>query len=181
MFANSWVHYCPEVVFACLYITLPHYHHYADLSEGIELLKSLSVTLCVSNIKPILSIIFRAIWWYVYSAYPLYVHQWTGSAVVIACHLFVVKPLRAPKLTYFKIDFQEQHNSVWIKTLQLSECDDENSALCGNYGLRKENLNTRPPETQRSVDKAASDAHLRISRGWRVSGLFWVLHLFMRL
>ena len=37
------VHYGPMVAFLCLNIKLPHYHHYAALSEGIELLKGLSV------------------------------------------------------------------------------------------------------------------------------------------
>ena len=36
--ANNRVHY-RLVVYGYLHITLPHYHHYADLSEGIELLK----------------------------------------------------------------------------------------------------------------------------------------------
>ena len=47
--------------FVCLHITLPHYHHNADLSESIELLKCLLDTFClefVSKIKSILSIIF---------------------------------------------------------------------------------------------------------------------------
>ena len=42
----------------CLHITLPHYHHYADLSESIELLKCLSGTFClecVSEIESVLS------------------------------------------------------------------------------------------------------------------------------
>ena len=42
MCAYTQVHYGPMVVFVCLHIKLPRYHHYADLSEGIELLKCLS-------------------------------------------------------------------------------------------------------------------------------------------
>ena len=34
------------MILVCLHITLPHYHHYADVSEGIELLKCLSGTFC---------------------------------------------------------------------------------------------------------------------------------------
>ena len=45
MCANNRVHYDPTVVVVCLHITLPHCHHYADLSEGIELLKFLSNSL----------------------------------------------------------------------------------------------------------------------------------------
>ena len=50
MCANDRVHYDPMVIFVCLQITLLHYHHYADVSEGIELLKCLSVHFveCVS-------------------------------------------------------------------------------------------------------------------------------------
>ena len=54
-----------HIVFVCLHITLPHNHHYADLSESIELLKCVSGTSClqcVSKIKSILSIIFNAIY-----------------------------------------------------------------------------------------------------------------------
>ena len=62
MCANDRVHYGPTAVFVCLYITLAHYHHYAELSEGIGFLKYLfqlySVE-CVSKIKSILSIIFH--------------------------------------------------------------------------------------------------------------------------
>ena len=52
------------VVFVCLHTTLPNYHHYIDLPESIKLLKWLPGTFyfeCVSQIKPILSIIFHAI------------------------------------------------------------------------------------------------------------------------
>ena len=36
------MHYGPVVIFVCLHITPPHYHHHADVSEGIDLLKCLS-------------------------------------------------------------------------------------------------------------------------------------------
>ena len=65
MCANYRVHFDPMVVFLCLHITLPHYHYYADQSQGIGLLKCLSGTFClecVSKIKSILSIIFHAIY-----------------------------------------------------------------------------------------------------------------------
>ena len=42
MCAYTQVHYGPMVVFVCLHIKLPCYHHYADLSEGIAFLKCLS-------------------------------------------------------------------------------------------------------------------------------------------
>ena len=46
MCANNRVHHGLMVVIVCLHITLPHYHHYTDVSEGIELLKCLSGTFC---------------------------------------------------------------------------------------------------------------------------------------
>ena len=39
--ANNWVHYGLMVVLVCLHIKLPDYHHYADVSESIELFKLL--------------------------------------------------------------------------------------------------------------------------------------------
>ena len=62
---NNRVHYGPMVVFVCLHITLLHYHHYADISVGIELIKCLSDAFCrvwVCKIESILSIIFQAIY-----------------------------------------------------------------------------------------------------------------------
>ena len=43
---NDRVHYGLWVVFPCLHITLSHYQHYADLSEGIVILKCLSGICC---------------------------------------------------------------------------------------------------------------------------------------
>ena len=65
MCTNNEVHYDPMVVFVCLRSTLLHYHIFADLSESIEHLKCLSGTFsreCVSKMKSILSIIFRAMY-----------------------------------------------------------------------------------------------------------------------
>ena len=36
MCTNNQIHYGLMVVFICLHFTLPHYNHYADVSEGIE-------------------------------------------------------------------------------------------------------------------------------------------------
>ena len=63
--ANNRAHYGPMFVFVCFHITLPHYHHYADVSESIELLKCLSGTFFPSVcliLKSIISIIFHAIY-----------------------------------------------------------------------------------------------------------------------
>ena len=53
------------VVFVCLLIALPRYHHNADLIESIELLKCFSATFCmecVSKIKSMPTIIFHALY-----------------------------------------------------------------------------------------------------------------------
>ena len=36
---NNRIHYGPMVVFVCLHFTRPHYRHYADVCDCIELLK----------------------------------------------------------------------------------------------------------------------------------------------
>ena len=48
---NNWVHFDRLVVFVSLHITLLHYHHYVDASEGIDLLKYLSGTFCPVCVK----------------------------------------------------------------------------------------------------------------------------------
>ena len=57
MCVNNWVHYGLTAALVCSRITctVSHYHHYTDLSEGTE-----HKNACHSNIKSILSIIFRA-------------------------------------------------------------------------------------------------------------------------
>ena len=65
MCANDKIHYDLMVVLVYLHITLPHYHHYANLSESIEFVKCLSGTFClecVSKIKSIIPIICHAIY-----------------------------------------------------------------------------------------------------------------------
>ena len=46
VFANDRIHYGLQVVFVCLQITPSHYHHYADSSQGIDLIKCLSGICC---------------------------------------------------------------------------------------------------------------------------------------
>ena len=41
-----WVHDGLHAVFVCLHISLPHYYHYADVPECIELIKCLLGTRC---------------------------------------------------------------------------------------------------------------------------------------
>ena len=51
MCANDRVHYGPMIVFVCLHITLPDYHHNADVSECIGFLKYFSGTFCPVYLK----------------------------------------------------------------------------------------------------------------------------------
>ena len=63
--ANYRIHYDPMVIFVCLHTTIHYYHHYADLSTFIELLKYLPGAFClecVSKIKPVISVTFHAIY-----------------------------------------------------------------------------------------------------------------------
>ena len=58
MSANSRIRFRLQIVFVCLYSTPSHYHHCANLSEDIELIKCLSDIFCrVCKIKHILSVI----------------------------------------------------------------------------------------------------------------------------
>ena len=53
MCTNNQVHYGLMVVLIHLHITLPHYHHYADISEGIELKKCLPGTVDSRYLAPV--------------------------------------------------------------------------------------------------------------------------------
>ena len=89
MCANNKVHYDPMGVLICLDITFPDYHNYADLSEHIELLKCLSVTLyleCVSKVKSVLSVIFHAI----YGASCIQLTHFSYDAFKNMCTLFYI-------------------------------------------------------------------------------------------
>ena len=59
MSAKSRIRFGLQVVFVCLCITLSHYHHCANSSEDIELIKFLSDIFveCVSEIKHVISVI----------------------------------------------------------------------------------------------------------------------------
>ena len=51
MCVNNRVYYGPMAVFVSLHIILPHYHHYVDVSECIELLICLPCTFCRVCVK----------------------------------------------------------------------------------------------------------------------------------
>ena len=62
MSANSRIHFGLKIVFVSLYITPSHYHHCAELSKDIELIKCLSDIFCrVCKIRHILSVIHYTI------------------------------------------------------------------------------------------------------------------------
>ena len=62
MSAKIWIRFGLQIVLVCLYSTPSHYHHCANLSEGIELIKYLSDIFCrVCKIKHILSVIHYTI------------------------------------------------------------------------------------------------------------------------
>ena len=44
---NDRIHYGPMVVFVYLHLTFPHYHHHADVSEGIELVWYILSNVCL--------------------------------------------------------------------------------------------------------------------------------------
>ena len=46
MSANIRIRFGLQIILVCLYSTLSHYHHCANLSEGIEIIKCLSDTFC---------------------------------------------------------------------------------------------------------------------------------------
>ena len=63
MSANSQIRFGLQIVFVSLYLTPSHYHHFANLSEDIELIKCLSDIFCREcKIKQILSVIHYTIW-----------------------------------------------------------------------------------------------------------------------
>ena len=64
MSANIRIRFGLQIVFVCLYITPPHYHHCANLSEGIELIKR-PVRYILSRVWVRLSIFSQlSIMWY---------------------------------------------------------------------------------------------------------------------
>ena len=87
MCANNQVNSGPMVIFLCLHMTLPHYLHWADPSEGIELLKFLSGIFyldCVSKIKSMLLIICHSI----YGAVHIQLTHFSYDDCTNTCTLF---------------------------------------------------------------------------------------------
>ena len=88
--ANIRIRFGLQMVLVCLYSTPFHYHHCANLSEGIELIKRLSDIFCqVSKITHIFSVIYYTICGAVY-------FQFTYSLVMIEriyiiCLIIIIK------------------------------------------------------------------------------------------
>ena len=70
MNANSRIRFGLQIVFVCLYIAPSHYHHCANLSEDIELIKCLSDIFCRVWVRCFLSYPLYIIWHCVFSVYP---------------------------------------------------------------------------------------------------------------
>ena len=65
MSANIRIRFGLQIVFVCLYIIPSHYHHYANLSEDIELIKNacqICFVECVSKIRHIFLVIHYTIY-----------------------------------------------------------------------------------------------------------------------
>ena len=133
---TEYIDFDMMVIFICLHITLPHYDHYADQSQLIELLKCLSGTFClecVSKIKAILSIIFHSIYGAVLThfscddcenmcTFSLYLHQ---IASMTHLPLFRVRSWNNGMrcMSFHILLYRNKH--LWIK----------NASLCGNNTL----------------------------------------------
>ena len=77
MSANIRIRFGLQIVFVCLHIASSHYHHCANLSEDIELIKcQIYFVECVSKVKHIFSVIHYTIYWAV-------CFQFTHSLVMI--------------------------------------------------------------------------------------------------
>ena len=90
MSANILIHFGLQIALVCLYSTPSHYHHCANLFEGIELIKWLSEKFCrVSKLKHILSVMHYTICGlYVFSLPFLRVRAWNDvSAVCLSIFL----------------------------------------------------------------------------------------------
>ena len=90
MSANSRIRYCLQIVFVCLYITPSHYHHCANVSVDIELMKCLPDIFCrVCKIEHILLVIH-------YSIYGAVCFQFTqfprdGWDNILLCLIIIIK------------------------------------------------------------------------------------------
>ena len=79
MCANNRIRFVLTIVFVCLYIIPSHYHHCANLSEDIELIKRLSdkfCSVCEYDKAYFLSYPWYTTWGCVFSVYPFPCDDW---------------------------------------------------------------------------------------------------------
>ena len=91
MSSNSRMHFGLQIVFVCLYITSYHYHHCANLSEDIELIKCLSDIFCrVCEWDKAYSLSYPLcnIWGCVFAVYPFPLWWLRGY---ILCLIIIIK------------------------------------------------------------------------------------------
>ena len=90
MSANIQIRCGLQIVFVCLYITPSHYHHCANLSEDMELIKFLSdiyFVECVSKIKYILSVIHYTICGTVFTQFTHFLcDDWANICILSYYH-----------------------------------------------------------------------------------------------
>ena len=90
MSSNSRMRLGLQVVFVCMYVTSSHYHHCANLSEDIELMKCLSDTFCgVCEWDKAYSLSYPSynIWGCVFAVYPFPLWWLRGYILVLLSSL----------------------------------------------------------------------------------------------
>ena len=88
MSANSRIRYGLQIVFVCLYITPSHYHHCANLSVDIELMKCLpdiSCRVCEWDWAYSLKYPLFNIWGCMFSVYPI-PSWWLREYIALSYH-----------------------------------------------------------------------------------------------
>ena len=89
MSANIRIRFGLKIVFVYLYNTPPHYHHSANLSEDIEIIKCMSDIFCVSKIRHILSVIHYTTYGAVYFSLPISLVMF--ERICILCLIIIIK------------------------------------------------------------------------------------------
>ena len=118
LMCSLWcVHYGPMVIFVCLYITLPHWHHYTDVSGCIELLERLSGTfcrVCVQDEVISLNCLFCNIWCCVCFSLPIYLMMIVQIRVLYG--IIIIKSEVLPLCHYLGLG---QETKVYVVCLPI--------------------------------------------------------------
>ena len=105
MNANSRIRFCLQIVFVCLYITPSHYHHFANLSEDIELMKCLS-DIFLSSVWVRLSILFQ-----------LSIIQYMGLCVFSSpSSLVMIERIYTLSYCHHLIRSMNYHQLFWVRS-----------------------------------------------------------------